>query len=752
MEGKGDEEVGAGEPSSSAGSGGELDLPAETTESLASMVNLEWGNAACSEESVEKWTAADVFHPGELVECRVPTKDDTPSPSILGDQFVILSLNHIMCGLRMDASDFMVSVLAHYGIEWSHLTPNSITALSIFAHLCEAYLGVPPTVEVFAHFYRLYRNKKGETDTLGGVYFRLRDKMKRNYPVYYLRASQFVWTCLWFYAKLPQSCRLAFKGNALKESNNWKEELLLSSEQDKQVRQIGELSTQGLTGVDIVHDYLKHRISPLRRRAHLACNYTGPTDPTRDSDTDLSEEDIESMLSYLLDLKKTGQKEPPRRPTAPTSLIIASTNQKAEQHLDLLHVLSTLKTKNKTVEELTGPRSIRKSSAYKPLLPASPRRFTRQSSAPRKIVESPTPEIDSSPVQGHSDIEDEETLEARKTITTTASPDRGMGQKPIENPDEIEEGKRAVLLKPISSIIGEKRKSSSPGSQRKAKYSFISVMAKTRMSTLDNGCIKGTSFKKEAAAALNPGSPGLARHSHATSVEKGKKSALCLLANVVDQNKVAPDCPSNVPVHQHVRDSRHKKVDPALQSIAERDQHQEGIEESAPIQVPNPEEINSEAIWDKMVKVRCEYVSSSQTALSELLEQAKKLVIENKRMKNEHIVLEQQVKDLEENKRLLIDTTRKAEEEAAKTIAENKKLKDEIRDQKKMNDELNERNELTQGSLVQKSREVNRLEEEVAVLMKDKEQLQSRVSRANELLGLMTSTLGDGRGEGNRDS
>lgn len=106
-------------------------------------------------------------------------------------------------------------------------------------------------------------------------------------------------------------------------------------------------------------------------------------------------------------------------------------------------------------------------------------------------------------------------------------------------------------------------------------------------------------------------------------------------------------------------------------------------------------------------------MSLSEKTLSELLEQAKKLVMENKRLKDEHIMLERQVKgkdtntilqctlhdglpqliisfsssfffllDLEENKMLLTETTRKAEQEALKRIEENTKLKDEIRGSK----------------------------------------------------------------------
>ncbi|RLN34143.1 uncharacterized protein C2845_PM03G18420 [Panicum miliaceum] len=706
MEGKSDEGSRVGEPSSVA-AGGELDLTAATTG--GSLPSIEWGKAACSEESIQKWTAPDVFRPGELLEWRAPAKDEVPSPPTMEeeDRFVILSLTHIMCGLRTDASDFLVSVLGHYGIEW------------------------------------LYRNNKGETTTLGAVYFRLRDNMKRNYPVYYLKASQFVWTSLWFYAKIPQSCRLTFRGDALKETNNWKDVLHLSPEQEKRVLKIGELSSKGLTGVDIVYDFLKHQISPLRRRAHLACNYTGPTDPTRDSDKDHSEEDIESKLSYLLDLRKTGQKEPPRKPNVPSSLIRASANERANQHLDLLRILSTFKVKKKAVEELTAPRTIGESSSYKPLVPASPRRYTRQSAVPRNIVVGSPPEIDSSPFRDHSDLENEKILEAKTTMTTASSPNQGVQQKSIEKPAEIEREKRVALVEPISSIIGCKRKvSASPsGSRRKAKYSFISIMAKTRMSSLNTGRIKGTTLRKEAAVALHPQSPRSARRSSASSVEKGDKSVLFILANVVDQNKVAEDSVSNVFLGQHVRDSSPKEVAPA-QSIAERVQRQKAIEESALIPVPNSEEINNEAIWEGMQKLQREHVSLSKKTLSELLEQAKKLVIMNKRLKDEHIMLEQQVK---ENKRLLTNTTRKAEKEVLKRIEENTKLKNEIGDQKKMIDELSEQNESIQGSLVQKCREVNRLKEEVAVLIKDKEELQSRVLQADEILDLMRSALRNGK-------
>ncbi|WVZ84174.1 hypothetical protein U9M48_031231 [Paspalum notatum var. saurae] len=727
---------------------GDPDRAAATTESLPETVNLEWGKAACSEESIQKLAADGVFRPGELVEWRVPVKDETPTTSAKEDQFVVLSLTHIMCGLRVDASDFLVSVLAHYGIEWSHLTPNSITALSLFAHLCEAYIGVPPTVEVFAHFYKLYHNMKGETTTLGGIYFRLKDKMRRTYPMYYLRTSQFMWNSMWFYAKLPQSCRLTFRGNALKDTGNWKGQLLLSPEQEKQVLQIGELSSQGLTGVHIVRDYLKHRISPLRRRTHLACEYTGPADPTRDSDKELSVEDIESKLSYLLDLKKMSEIHPPIRSNVPTSMVGASANEQANQSLGLLIVPSTYEAKIKSVEGITASQRIRKHSmtAYKPLGPASLRRYTRQSAGHRKIVVPPSPEIDSSPTHGLSDPV-EEALEATPTAPAP-SPNPGMVQKSIEHCAEVEDGERTELTEPILSIIRAKRKSftSSSGSQRKAKYSLLSVVTKTRMPSLGSGSLKGTSSAKEAVVALNAQPQGSDQPSPVSSAGEAENSALIILANVVDQNKVE-DPMSNVLPDQPVRGSPPKEVDP-VQYISERVKEKETVKESALVPVHNIEEINSEVILEQMQKVQDEYVSLSAAASSKLLEQAKKLVMENKRLKEGQTMLKQQLRDLEEERRVLTERMTKNEQDVLERIEENTKLKDETRGQKQMIDELSKQN----MALVQKCTEVDCLKEEAAQLIKEREELQSRVARANDLLKQMTSALCHEKGEGNRAS
>ena len=65
-----------------------------------------------------------------------------------------------------------------------------------------------------------------------------------------------------------------------------------------------------------------------------------------------------------------------------------------------------------------------------------------------------------------------------------------------------------------------------------------------------------------------------------------------------------------------------------------------------------------------------------------------------------------------------------------------------------MIDELSKQN----MALVQKCTEVDCLKEEAAQLIKEREELQSRVARANDLLKQMTSALCHEKGEGNRAS
>ena len=86
--------------------------------------------------------------PGEdLVRARAaPEREVSPAPEE-GERVVFRS--HLMRGLGLPASSFFRSFLEFHGLQPHHLTPNTVVLLSAFVTLCEGYLGVLPTLELW---------------------------------------------------------------------------------------------------------------------------------------------------------------------------------------------------------------------------------------------------------------------------------------------------------------------------------------------------------------------------------------------------------------------------------------------------------------------------------------------------------------------------------------------------------------------------------------------------------------------------
>jgi hypothetical protein len=57
--------------------------------------------------------------------------------------------SHLMCGLGLPPSKFLVSILNYIGCELVYLHPNAIFALSCFSMLCECWLDIPPDTSLF---------------------------------------------------------------------------------------------------------------------------------------------------------------------------------------------------------------------------------------------------------------------------------------------------------------------------------------------------------------------------------------------------------------------------------------------------------------------------------------------------------------------------------------------------------------------------------------------------------------------------
>ena len=58
-------------------------------------------------------------------------------------------------GFGLSASTFFRTFLEFFGLQPHHLGTGAIVQLSGFVTLCEGYLGVEPTIDLWAHFFSL---------------------------------------------------------------------------------------------------------------------------------------------------------------------------------------------------------------------------------------------------------------------------------------------------------------------------------------------------------------------------------------------------------------------------------------------------------------------------------------------------------------------------------------------------------------------------------------------------------------------
>jgi hypothetical protein len=71
--------------------------------------------------------------------------EDIPT---LNTNEIVVFTSFFQCGFGLPVYDFLHNLLDHYQIELVHLNPNSILQITIFVHLYEAYLGIPPKLSL----------------------------------------------------------------------------------------------------------------------------------------------------------------------------------------------------------------------------------------------------------------------------------------------------------------------------------------------------------------------------------------------------------------------------------------------------------------------------------------------------------------------------------------------------------------------------------------------------------------------------
>ena len=87
-----------------------------------------------------------------IIQWREAKGEDRPYE---GTHEIIIFRDFVERSLAIPVLDFLQSLLRIWGIQLHHLNPQSILHLSIFTHLCEAFLGVEPHFHLFQHSFLL---------------------------------------------------------------------------------------------------------------------------------------------------------------------------------------------------------------------------------------------------------------------------------------------------------------------------------------------------------------------------------------------------------------------------------------------------------------------------------------------------------------------------------------------------------------------------------------------------------------------
>ena len=109
-----------------------------------------WNTSKCSESDLETLVSACLLVPRSVVQWRLALGKDHPYENT---REIVAFAPYLERGLGF--SCFFSRLLHYYRIQLHHLTPNFFVHISIFVHLCEAFLGIKPHFELFRYLFHL---------------------------------------------------------------------------------------------------------------------------------------------------------------------------------------------------------------------------------------------------------------------------------------------------------------------------------------------------------------------------------------------------------------------------------------------------------------------------------------------------------------------------------------------------------------------------------------------------------------------
>jgi len=233
-----------------------------------------WDGSDVEEEHNEFLRQTRRLPSADLVRARAaPEGEIRPAPEE-GERVIFRS--HLMRGLGLPASGFFRSFLEFHSLQLHHLTPNTVVLLAAFATLCEGFLGVLPTIELWGEFF----SSKLGTHVAGmpaqcGSFIAMRRSMADNpFPSISLIKSVRMWQRSYFYMKnlasdgdwvnLPAYAAGPPAGRLPSWSHRVKTLTPAGAAAVARLRVLTQ--SEGLVGADLLAAFVARRVLPLQGR------------------------------------------------------------------------------------------------------------------------------------------------------------------------------------------------------------------------------------------------------------------------------------------------------------------------------------------------------------------------------------------------------------------------------------------------------------------------------------------------------
>jgi hypothetical protein len=142
--------------------------------------------------------------------------EDLPTPNT--KEIVVFS--SFQRGFSLPTCNFFRGLLDHYQIKLVHLNPNSILQITVFLHLGEALLGIPPNFPPFKNYFFLkYQSSVTNRKVIGGV--GLQTRPRAGFLDLPLKTSLRGWHRTWFYCENHEPSLPPFVGRLPEFQGTW---------------------------------------------------------------------------------------------------------------------------------------------------------------------------------------------------------------------------------------------------------------------------------------------------------------------------------------------------------------------------------------------------------------------------------------------------------------------------------------------------------------------------------------------------